>query len=111
MNEFLERFCLFNKWEKLNHNLRDFNSKKFVEEYNHYLQYAMYNSLGIVRTGCFIIWRSFIKYLEGLHNDIEFKREMANLLEIWCYKKIQDLDIEVKKLVLINENRIPIKTA
>ena len=107
VEEFLEKFCLFNQWEKFNHNLRDFNPKKFIEKYNHYLQYAMYNSLGIVRTGCFIIWRSFIKYLERKHNDIKFKREMANLLEIWCYKKIQDLDIEVKKLVLINENRIP----
>ena len=107
VNKFLEKFCLFNKWEKFNHYVGDFNSNIFIEEYNHYLQYAMYNSLGIVRTGCFIIWRSFIKYLEGLHNDIGFKREMAKLLEIWCYKQIKYSDIRVKKLVLVNENRIP----
>ncbi len=107
VNEFLDKLCLFNKREKFNHNVRDFNSNRFIEEYNLYLHYAMYNSLGIVRTGCFIIWRAFIKYLEGLHNDIKFKRELANLLEHWCYKKIQDLNFDVKKLVLINENRIP----
>ena len=55
--------------------------------------------------GCFLVWRSLIKYLESLQQSPTFRSLRGALLEAWAYEEAIKLGFLAEKLILINKNK------
>ncbi|KKN55081.1 hypothetical protein LCGC14_0586020 [marine sediment metagenome] len=103
--KFLENFCLKKENKEFPQTYEEFKPSDFLNKYNHFLSYALYNISGFVYTGVFVVWRSLIKYLERLQKTRVFQDKKASLLENWCYHKAVGKGFKPMKIILINHKR------
>ena len=87
--------------------IKDFNSRGFIEEYNEFLTYALYQISGFCYTGTFLVWRALVKYLESLQSEKEFQKQKGILLENWCKDRAEEAGFQTIKIILRNTRKTP----
>lgn len=103
--EFLNKYTMNNQHIKFKDTSKSFDYKKLIQEYQEFLKYTGYVSLGMVHTAVFLVWRSLLKYLESLQQDPNFKFLRGELLEIWAYNHAVKNGFKAEKLIITNANR------
>ena len=109
---FFSKTCLNKNRIPFSDSYSIFNAKKFLRKYHDFLRFACYQDSGIVYTGVYLIWRAFIKYIESLQGEKEFRDKKSALLEKWCFDTAIQLGFkheDMEKIVLINPKRTPTK--
>lgn len=109
VSKFLENFNISKQFQIYDVKPHNFVPMAFLEDYHNQLYVAIYVYHGIVRTGAFLAWRSFIKYIEYLQNEKEFKDKISTKLENWCFQKAEELGLKSEKIILINKDKTPTK--
>ncbi len=102
---FLDKFIGKKQFEIMESDWNRINYKMLIRDYQDFVKYAGYSSLGKIYTGSFLVWRSLLKYLETIQQDLEFKSLKGALLESWAYNEAINLKFSAEKLILVNKTK------
>ena len=105
--KFIEDYFMINQNNEFVDITDSFDFKGLIQEYNEFLKYAGYVHYGIIYTGVFLVWRSLIKYLEGLQREDGFREKKGGLLENWAYKIAEKYNFAPEKIILRNTKKLP----